>query len=55
MGAVFLYLLGVGLEQIGDEMELDMAAGLEVVIESEEGGELGEEFGVLSFEIGFVE
>ena len=44
----------MGLEQIGDEMEFDMAAGLEVVIESEEGGEFGEELGVLGFEIGFI-
>lgn len=32
-----------------------MAASLEVVVEGEESGEFGEELGVLSLEIGFVE
>ena len=32
-----------------------MTASLEVVVESEESGEFGEELGVLSLEIGFVE
>ena len=48
-------LSSTGLEQVGDEVEFDVAASLEVVIEGEESGELGEELGVLSLEIGFVE
>ena len=54
MGAVFLHVLGAELEQVGDEVELDVTASLEVVVEGEESGELGEELGVLSFEIGYL-
>ena len=55
MGAVFLYVLGAGLEQVGDEVEFDVTAGLKVVVEGEESGKFGEELGVLSLEIGLVE
>ena len=43
------------LEQVGDEVEFDVTAGLKVAIEGEESGEFGEELGVLSLEIGLVE
>lgn len=45
----------VGSEQIGDEMEFDMAVLTEVVVKLDELGELGEEFVAPCLEITFIE
>ena len=44
-----------GLAEVGDEVELDVAAFLDGVVELEESGEFCEKLGVAGFEVGFIE
>ncbi len=44
-----------GLAEVGDEVEFDVAAFLDGVVEFEEGGEFCEELCVAGFEVGFIE
>ena len=44
-----------GSAEVGDEMEFDVAAFLDGVVEFEEGGEFCKELGVAGFEVGFIE
>ncbi len=43
------------LAEVGDEVEFDVAAFLDGVVEFEESGEFCEELGVAGFEVGFIE
>ncbi len=43
------------LAQVSDEVEFDVAAFFEGVVEFEEGGELNEKFAIAGFEIGLIE
>ena len=52
-GNHILYIIAY-LKHIRDDMELDMAVTLEVVVESKEVGEFFEELGLVGSEVGFV-
>lgn len=44
-----------GLAEVGNEVEFDVAAFCDGVVEFEEGGEFCEELGIAGFEVGFIE